>query len=288
MVVAREEVSENEAEGKIKQVFEDIKATLRAPTVDLVFRVLATQPDYLQVAWTALKPNAQTVYFEERSNDIRAAAVHGAAGLGKTVTSPGFTQAAGVVRLFHYVDPKLLLAVSALRAATNGSRPRTMELSRDEKRQIAPGLPQDAPTATVVDGAELDVRARRLLEDIKTTMRMPAVGDDFRALAQWPDFMEGVWGALRPLVLMPEYRQVQRRLRSVTEEAILGLPYRMDLAPHALRHSGLSEFQIDAVRRLLDQFYKALLATVPAIAYVAIGTEGRHAAMNSPFPPEVL
>ena len=49
----------------------------------------------------------------------------------------------------------------------------------------------------------------------------------------------------------------------MTEEAILGLPYRMDLAPHVLRHSGLSEFQIDAVRRVLDQFYTGLLATVP-------------------------
>ena len=48
-------VSEEEATGKVKSVFEDIKATKKIDFVPNVWRALAVNPDHLELAWAKLK-----------------------------------------------------------------------------------------------------------------------------------------------------------------------------------------------------------------------------------------
>src|SRR5947208_7304668 len=117
MVQTVAEVPESQAEGKIKSAYDDIKNTLRLPRVPHVFRALATQPDYFALAWSALKPNAQTVYFERRSDALRSLAVDLSGTLGD---APAVTEGAlPGLQVQHYAAPKVLLAIAALRSATN-------------------------------------------------------------------------------------------------------------------------------------------------------------------------
>src|SRR5947209_13916302 len=186
----RTELPEDEAEGVTKSIYEDIKSTLRVPMVNLVFRTLAAQhPDYLQVAWRALKPNAQTVLFESRADEVRRRAVEGVRALNIAApTAP--PEAASVLNVFHYVNPKLFLAVEALRAATNGQEPRLQEVSREDKRQIRPGVPANVATIDMVpvDGGDPAVAA--IFDDIKATLGLSVVNSDYRALARWPEYLE--------------------------------------------------------------------------------------------------
>jgi len=48
-------VSEEEATGKVRKIFEDIKKTKQIDFVPNVWRALATNPDYLESAWKKLK-----------------------------------------------------------------------------------------------------------------------------------------------------------------------------------------------------------------------------------------
>ena len=48
-------VSEDTATGKVAAVFADIKATKNIPSVPNLWRVLATNPDHLELVWTRLK-----------------------------------------------------------------------------------------------------------------------------------------------------------------------------------------------------------------------------------------
>ncbi len=48
-------VSEAEATGKVREIFEDIKATKGIDSVPDVWRALATNPMHLEVAWQKLK-----------------------------------------------------------------------------------------------------------------------------------------------------------------------------------------------------------------------------------------
>lgn len=48
-------INETEARGRIKEIFEEIKATLQVPFVPQLFRALAVKPNQLEAVWTQVK-----------------------------------------------------------------------------------------------------------------------------------------------------------------------------------------------------------------------------------------
>lgn len=284
MVQAVREVPEAEATGKIKSVYDDIKVTLRIPVVGLPFRALAVNPDYLQVAWIALKPNVQTVFFETCADELRAFAVRSlpAQSVADVPSAPEAARAA--LDIFHYMNPKLLLAIAALRSAAKGQQPRLAELTRDEKRQIMPGIPAGVRALVSDEPAAGPGSAGDLSRQIETTLQVPAVPDQYRALAPWPDYLRDGWEAVQRLMATCDYEAIVRKLRSMTDETVVALPYRMDISPHVLRQSGLSERDLDEVHRTLDTFYGLLPGEVAATSLLSAGSTGPDAASRSPYP----
>jgi hypothetical protein len=280
------EVLEEYAEGDLKGIFEDIKKTFRVPMINLVFGALATQPDYLRVAWRQLHTNVQTLYFENRADEIRRFAVRSMSEIGELRTPASDADIAPVLGVFHYVNPKLLLAVSALRSAAHGQVPRVAILPAAEKRQVLPGIAPGMPMIEMVNPETGDERLYRIFGDIKASSPAGIVNSDYRALAKWPDFLEGAWSAVKPRMTTPEYRRATRQLRWMADEAVLGFPFRLDSTPHTLRLAGLSEQQIDTVRTMLDQLYTALSESVANVAVFATGIEGRSGALESQYPVE--
>lgn len=287
-VTTLKEVTEAEAQGKIKTVYEDMKSTFRSPVVSPAFRLLATQPDYLEIAWRCLKANVQTMYFENRADALRARAVEGTARLDQAPWRSKAEDVRGVLRVFHYLEPKAFLAVAALQSATAGQHPKLMEIRADDKRQIKPGIPEGAADVRTVDLSQLDERARQILDDVTRTLRIPGASSELAALAPWPDYLESAWGAWKPLTTQPDHRRVERELRRLAEGAIAGLPFRMDVSAHALRHAGLSELQLDQVQSLLTTLCAIMPGMTMAFAFFMAGAEGKPAAMRSPFPAEPM
>lgn len=48
-------IEESEATGRVKEIFEEIKATLGVPFVPQLFRALATRADQLESVWTQVR-----------------------------------------------------------------------------------------------------------------------------------------------------------------------------------------------------------------------------------------
>jgi hypothetical protein len=288
MVAVETEVSEADAAGAVKAIYDDIKATLRVPVVPLVFRVLATEPDYLAMAWRALKPNAQTAFFEDSSDHLRTFLVKSAAAWAGAPRPPDGSGALPVLKVFQYLDPKLLLAVAALRSATSGSQPKLTELPRDAKRQMVPGVPPAAGSVEMVDPEQASAQVQAVFDDIRIVLHASVIGDEFRALAFWPEYLESAWHAWKTVAGQPAYLQLERALGRTLEEVLTALPFRLNLYPHALRHAGLSELQIDAVQEILGGFYGLQRAMAAAVSYWTMGAEGQDQAARSPFPPQLL
>ena len=284
---AASEVLEEHAEGDLKGIFADIKSTCRFPIVNAVFGALATHPDYLRVAWRQLHTNLQTVYFEQRADEIRRLAVESMAAIGEVRTPVSEPEIGSVLEAFHYVNPKLLLAVSALRSSLLGQVPRVTIVAPSEKRQLVPGSPSAMPALEVVSPNAQDPRVRRLFDEIRSVTPGGVLTTDYRALARWPDYLEGAWSALQTRTSSKEYTRAIRGLRWLADEAVLGFPFRMDVTPHSLRHAGLSDAQIDSVRELLDHHYGALSASVANIAVLTTGFAGKSEALENRFPAAV-
>jgi hypothetical protein len=282
-----QEIPEAQAEGKVKEIYEDVKRTLRVPAVGSIFRVLALQPDYLQMAWRAVKPNVQTVFFEERSDELRRLAVDAAYAVKNRPLPADPNSVRPVVSVPHYALAKLFLVTSSLRVASTGQQPQLLKLPEAEKRQIAPGVPE---AATVLAGQQTDdaEAANPVFDDIMTTLRLPSLGSAFRALGRWPDFLGSGWEAWKSSMQAEECRRYRQILYRTSEDAINSLPFRMEIYPHALRHAGLSEADIDAVRRALDSYHRALPDLMGMVSVLALATSGREWASSNPFPAKLL
>lgn len=285
---AASEVLEDHVEGDLKGIFQDIKETFRAPFVSLVFSALATEPDYLRVAWRQLHTNAQTLYFEEQADEIRRFAVLSMSGIGELRTPASDQGISEALRVLHYLNPKILLAVAALRASILGQMPRASALSLEQKRQVVPGVASGMPEMRLADPNTSDERLRRVFGDIKDAAPTGLVGSEYRALAVWPEYLEGAWAAVKPRRSTPEYRRATRQLRWMADEAVLGFPFRIDATPHTLRHAGLSEAQLDTVRTLLDGFYRESSESVANVAVFTTGIEGKQGALENRYPVQLV
>jgi hypothetical protein len=111
----RPEIMPDQADERIRPIYEDVQRTLRVPFVNLIFRTLANDPDYLETAWRKLSPVLRTRFFEREADDLRRQA--------PLDPLPSRLEVDGIedldhLRAFndsiHYVLPKLLLIVTAL------------------------------------------------------------------------------------------------------------------------------------------------------------------------------
>lgn len=86
-------VSEESAAGKVADIFADIKRTKNIPFVPNMWRVLATNPDHLELVWTRLKalmhPEAvgRPVRLDPTTREIIALAVSATNGCAYCVNS---------------------------------------------------------------------------------------------------------------------------------------------------------------------------------------------------------
>lgn len=281
-------ILEETASPAIQRLYVDIRSTLRTPLVSPLFLVLANYPDYLQLAWRQLHPNLQTVYVEQRADAIRTRAVERMTSFGDFEIAVDDGPIKGLLRLLHYVNPKLLVVVTALRAATSGQYPRLEELPASLKRQIAPGIPAAVPEIRVADSGALSEEAQRLLEQLAGVAGQSRVTEGYLAIACDPGRPTSGSGVLQSIVERPEYRGVERELRAMAEETILNFPFRVEVNPHILRLCGLSEEEADEVRSTLELFYRVLPRLVCAVALLSANALGRDAALGSPYPASTL
>jgi hypothetical protein len=77
LAAERPEVMPDAAGERIQPIYEDIRRTLRVPFVNLIFRTLANDPEYLVPAWELLAPALRTRGFEAAADELRAGSGEG-------------------------------------------------------------------------------------------------------------------------------------------------------------------------------------------------------------------
>lgn len=283
---ASSEVLEEDATGDIKSIYEDVRNALRVPFVPDVFLSLATEPDYLRLAWRQLHTNVQTVYFERSADRIRTFAVERASSLSSGPSSPD-ERVTNLVQTYNYLLPKLLIAVTALRVATTGQRPRLADISSEEKRQIVTGVPADLARPDAVAAGSATPEVERVFEDILSTLHVRTVSTEFRMLATSPQYLENAWNTFKELSSGQDTIHTQRELKAIADETVLSFPFRMELSPHTLRLCGLTEAGIDRVRGVLDRFHAHVPLLTLGTAALAVGALGIEHAKISPYPVDI-
>jgi Halocarboxylic acid dehydrogenase DehI len=137
-------VCEADATGRTLEIYQEIKSALGVPHVNLIFQAYGAHPEFIDLMWKLLRPAVETRDFFVKADRLGAEAytrMHNYFSIPDLCThirQIQFTTGAqheltGVVDLFHYNNPLLLLiAALQLQAFEDGpSRPWSAETGGD-------------------------------------------------------------------------------------------------------------------------------------------------------------
>lgn len=271
LAAQRPEVMPDDANERIRPIYDDIQRTLRVPFVNLIFRTLANDPDYFVPAWTKLAPVLRTRGFELAADQLRAEAVPDrvlrSAGVIWEETGP-LEKIRAFNDTIHYVLPKLLLLVTAWDEGKWGG-------GEGDASEIALGVAKGTDKAGMVSQDDAPERVRLLLNREKSAHGHPLVSSYYRILANWPDFLEAAWTPVEPELGTDEYRERKSELAKLATAAAESLP---------LRGSLQDAKRTDDISYLLSAFrWEFIPSMMLDVALIKAMIDGPEAARRSGF-----
>ncbi|MDQ3308657.1 MAG: halocarboxylic acid dehydrogenase DehI family protein [Gemmatimonadota bacterium] len=276
------DIMPDQASQQVGKVYDEVQETLRVPIVNLIFRVLANYPDYLEQTWERLRPALRTRSFERAADEIRAGAllepVPGASRVHWEETGD-LDRIRAFNDTIHYVLPKLLLIATALDELGFGPTPggSHAETAADPS-EIPTGVAEGTTKVKMVEPEKADERVRTLFESVKNRHGHPLVSSYYRGLGNWPDFLDAAWTRVGPLVGSAAYEARKDALITAARTAVRELPI------SAEGMEGPDEAQRAEIRDLLAAFrLKFIPEMLLDVMLIKALVDGPEQARVSPF-----
>ena len=286
-------VREGDASGRTLEIFQEIKAALGVPHVNLIFQAYAACPRFLDCMWKAMRPAVETREFFQDADRLRAEAytrTHNyflVPDLCSTIREIHFSTGAqheltDVVELFHYNNPLLLLITAMqLQAFEDGPpHPRSAETGA-----VHPVI-SEKPVQITEESAPAPIR--KIYEDIKRTLGVSFVNTDYQALARWPDFLTMYWNAFKPMAFSPLYGESRHELRESALTLASDLPNAPQLSVERMQEAGLTDDEISAAIHITEEFLDILSGLLLNVAFAKIALEGGNRVRTPTRTPEQM
>lgn len=209
------EVMPDQADRRVRDIYDDLKQSLRVPFVNFVFRVLAQEPDYLESEWRRVRSIVRTAEFERLADELRGRGLPAtrpdAAGVEWATLGP-LERITAFTDSIHYVLPKLLL-IATIFSERLAAGDRLRELPPTAAAAEIPGGPAAGTAgAPLVDPQQASGRLAELFAEIRTRHGHPGVASYYRGLGNWPEFLDALWTRVAPLVGSEEYHRSRETL----------------------------------------------------------------------------
>ena len=252
------------------EVREEIRRALRSPYLPDAVDRLAAVEGYLEVVWPRVRSSVETAGFLGSAMYMTDMALDAV----EQVYEPVFTRAdlaaagaseadlsglEGVIDVFHYVQPQVLLVLAALAEAMGREevggygKPDPRPLTQREERHLTtdvPSVPGDTSP----------------LPEVVEVLGLPEPPDLYRAVAATPGYLEVAWQELQHLAAYPDFRRRGRGLYYYARSGARFLADPLRANPEALREAGLDDATIEAAGATLN-------ASLPAIAMMMMHAE---------------
>lgn len=280
--------SEKATDHRLEDIYADIKATLRVSIVPLPFLLWSQKnSQLLELIWSRLRTNLETRYVECAADKIRKQAV----GM-LSFHRPGHRIEADDISLFtiqkcrvvidihHYINPKLLLIVTAL-AETLRRHPFNPIDDPRWSMRIPRGISPDMPAITLSDDSRLSVEKKILLKKIRKALQLPQNSTEYLGLACYNGYLEKAWLQLKPFTQTPAYRTFSENLQLLTMTLVHGLPFPLEMRRDDFAQAGMAGLE---VLNWVIPFQNALPGLIFNMAALKIGLDGSERASQSPYP----
>ncbi|MCP8615686.1 halocarboxylic acid dehydrogenase DehI family protein [Salirhabdus salicampi] len=227
------EVFEDDVTGSLHYLYENMKHVLKVPIVNFMFRTLAHYDAFLHMAWKQVGPNMLTVTVENAAKELRFPNISfQAPKINFSLDDLHRSQLRDVIFLFNYVNSKLLL-ISIAWEESLGYRP--VLGGKETLGIIQPGILEGLPNIRFVQFKQATPFTQQLLMDIMREKRSYDVASDYRALANYPEFLHFSWRHIKPFLQTNEYTLKKHELRRKARELVHNrFPYPVTFTPEHL------------------------------------------------------
>lgn len=282
-------IAEYEASDDIDEIYHDIRQTLRVTGVNLLFRSLAGYRHALPTIWSAVAPVVSTRDFEQAADRLRAKAVELASSMERLGVSDsgilGLSQTYHVQRalaLYHYINPKLLVMVSAVRQAIEDQQGTANERGRRQPAETIPrGHPSGMSPMEMVSDEPDDEQIGTVFKEIMEHYSLSSLNSDYRTLALWPDYLSVAWSNLKRHSETAAYGGMVLELQEEARTQARSLPMAVALS-RADFEDRISEAA--AVREKIADFERILPPLILNIALLSLDRQPAETVRLSPYP----
>ncbi|MFP6889583.1 MAG: halocarboxylic acid dehydrogenase DehI family protein [Nitrospinota bacterium] len=289
-----DEISERASSGRVADIYEDIKQTLRTTQVNLIYRTLSVHEAYFAAAWEALRPNASITYFERCADSLR---------MRMTPPMPedvpdfeevleeecGYSeeQIVGIDQIldaYNYINPKNLILVDALRGALGGLKIGGVKPGFDEDLDPLPRAPYPAMAVPeLIQPEEASGEIAEIFERIQSESGVRGVPSVWRALARYPEFVSRAWAFVREEQKKKGFEITVSLSQGAAGAAAQEFPHPVELSRDQVGELGCSDEEIDLIEKKLDHFIHLIPQTNVSILLMKAAVAGEGKVRRKPF-----
>lgn len=267
-------VPEYLADARMREVYEDTKATMGVPWMGVVMMVLAQYPNFYATLWEGVRDLCRSAEFvaacRELHNHVQAVTVPlEPAPLAGLLSDRGYAQAElheirSVIDLFSNGNmPYLMVATVARLLLDGGAVCRQGSLNPISDL----GALHTIQRPVLMEAHHADTQVAALFDDIKGRLGLPIVNSDYRALARWPSYFALAWADLRDKVNGPAYTAAVQSVHDQALAACQTLPLPNWLTPEALHAAAERDAPAGEVRDVVRLFQWLLPGLAVNVAY---------------------
>jgi hypothetical protein len=289
-----DEVSEQVASGRIAEIYEDIRQTIRTTQVSFIYRTLAVHERYFAAAWEALRPNASITYFERCADSLR---MRMTPPMPEDV--PDFEEELDeeygysedrieeinrILDVYNYSNPKNLILVAALRGALGGMKIGGVSPGFDEDlKPLSRGAFPGMTAPDLLEGDEAGEETSEVYERIRRETGFGGVPSIWRALARYPELVCRAWDFVREEQKKTGFDITVSLSQGAAGAAAQEFPYLVELTREKVEKLGIIEDEINLIEKKLDHFIRLIPQTNVSILLVKAAIAGEGKVRRKPF-----
>lgn len=260
---------ETDATGWKRGLYDDVRATFRAPFVNWIWRTtMANSPEFCRYLWSQVKPVFQTRAFARYTVEYRDTVLstleadvdadlpaYRRSDLG--VTPAEYSELRGQVETFDVVAPRLAVL---FRVTNRALHDEPVGADPDTTRAATAPFPAwlDADRGKEPSMVPFDEFGEDVSETATAFQEFHGIDDGlpsiYRCLAQWPTFFNTLWADLGPVLESEPYTTAVDSADELTDEFVDSAPYSPRLGPDSLRSQGFDDDLITDVQDLFRTF----------------------------------
>ena len=279
------EISEEKAEGKIREIFSDIQSVTRSTQVGFLYRSLAVHENIFVQFWEKIRNNLISQYFERCAQNVRMRMIPPMPEdvpdfeeelLDEEYDDEKIISISRILDMYNYLGPKDLIFAIALKASLNGiGMGGTSPGSEYDLEDISLGPPVEMPFPVLIEPKNL---ADDFLNGILTEKNHKAIPDVWRALSNFPEFLKLISSFVLEQKSQKGFEITVDLSKGAAAAAAQEFPYEF-----VLETQKLSKDEILVLDQKLDYFIQVIPETNVMIHLLRASLLGESRVRRDPF-----